>query len=123
MSEELKALKEKLFARKKTIEIEGVRFVIRRLTKREVVDQLAPFMERLQNTKAENLTELTKAAIEWEKKLIELCVVEPKLDPDFDTWLDPEVWQKLVREIQEFNFLVSKEKTSRGQRQPIPAIS
>jgi len=79
-------------------------------------------MAKLQNTKAENLAELTRAAVEWEKKLIELCVVEPRLDPDFDTWLDPEVWQRLIEAIQEFNFLRPRERSSSEPR-PMMGIS
>jgi len=102
------ALKEKLFARTTEIEIEGVKFKIRRLTRREYLDKLSPYVEKLmilqRNPRPENATEIARLNLEYERELVRLCVVEPDLGENPDEWMDGRIWLQLINAIHEFIF-------------------
>jgi len=102
------ALKEKLFARTTEVELEGVRFKIRRLTRREYFDRLSPYIEKLmilqRNPRPENATEIARLNLEYERELVKLCVIEPDLGENPDEWMDGRLWLDLINAIHEFIF-------------------
>lgn len=113
------AAKEKLFARTKEVEIEGVTFRIRRLTRREYFDKLSPYLEKLmmlrRSGRPEDAVEIARLNLNYERELVKLCVMEPELGENPDEWMDGEIWLRLINAINEFVFNLPFQKYSRPQ--------
>lgn len=123
MSEKVKeyaepALKKNLFKKVKEIEIDGVKFVIRRPTRLEIFnskldeygDKTRDLMDLIAREndpekKSELRKQLKEVNFAYEKELIRLCVVEPDLGESPEDVLDTGIWFRLVREISDFVFV------------------
>lgn len=106
-------IKQRLFTREREFIVDGVRFRIRRPTRREFLEKINPLYMEYQ--KAEDEERKKQLNYEYERMLLKICVIEPREIAEFENphdEVDGSILNTLMNEIFQFVYVAPFLKSS-----------